>query len=131
MRRVPYPVNLKIRHPLHGVDYKKLTTLAGDVQSQLRSAVKASNVAKNEVVVKKELPADVDESFNELMGIKEDPSPVIKRAKKRKAPKDEPSVAAADDDDDTAERPRKAKRSKKVKAEENGDDVNLDWLSAI
>lgn len=80
--------------------------------------------------MKKERPDNVDmeESFNELMGIKEDPSPV-KKAKKRKAPKEEPS-AVDGDAVDAEDRPRKAKRSKKLKVEEIGD-VNLDWLSAI
>lgn len=91
--------------------------------------MKASNVAKSEIIVKSEKgeEEDVEDSFNVLMGIKEDPSPV-KKAKKRKAPKDEESII--EEEADAEDRPRKAKRSKKIKVEENGD-VNLDWLTAI
>lgn len=96
--------------------------------------MKASNAAKCEVIVKTELKTepDTDASYEELIGIKAEPAPV-KRAKKRKAPKEAEELVMNGhgevDEVEEASKPRKAKRAKKVKPEEN--DVNLDWLAAI
>lgn len=123
--RVPYPANLKVRHPLHGHRYEERTQLDAVIRKNLSRAVKSSNEAKTEVIVKTEkIDVDAEVTFDSLIGIKAERSP-IKKSKKRKAPRDEGDV----DTDDLADKPHKAKRAKQVKLEEN--DLNLDWLAAI
>lgn len=128
--RVPYPKEIKVRHPLHGIHFSDKTNLPEKVTKSLIRAVAASNAAQNSVVIKNEADDDVD------MKVAIDEAVPVKRAKKRKAPKEEQPMSD-DDVDDASEvavkeedAPRKAKRAKKVKVEENGD-VNLDWLAAI
>lgn len=128
---VPYPSGLKVRHPLHGVDYEKRTNLSGEVKRQLRSAVRASAKGKS---IQIESPSETTEAATD--GGKK------ASGKKRKADVlSVPAVAAVeaiDADEPTAKKSKKSsKKLARVKQEAEliieADEptADLDWLSAI
>lgn len=145
---VPYPTGLKVRHPLHGNDYEKLTNLPADVKSKLRTAVRDSARARSEQqpqaaaaapTIKQERTGGSKRTkaersvavIVEPSSTKTETTTAAVAGKKRKA-------TAEVEAESPVSSSKKSKRVKKehVKQEapneaDEDDGANLDWLSAI
>lgn len=115
--KVPFPANLKVRHPLHGIDFEKKIKVDPDVKSKLQDAQIASLKKPRAKKIKRET---VDEDADVRMDVTPDTSPK-KKTKKRKL-----EVDNGNDDDDIPFLP------KKIRTQIDGDDENdLDWIKQL
>lgn len=142
--RVPYPENLKVRHPILGFDFEKTSTLSKSVRRSLRKAVIASNIAKAESLVKEEerssssktrkkrSSSNIEFDYDAIMGLNEDSLKTesktgdleemeVPKRKKRK-------LEAVSNDEE--ESPRKKHKSKRIKLED-GLAEDLGWISIL
>lgn len=117
--KVPMPKNLKVRHPIHGINYEDSIELSETIKDKLAKAEAAS----------KHRPSRKNKGDKALAGdietIKiEDPSSTPRKSKKRK-------LTAVDDDEEPAPNAsKKVKRESEVKVEESTD-MDLDWIKQI
>lgn len=156
-QRVPYPTELKVRHPLLGVHFADRTKLDKRVRRALQRAVQASAIAKAELVVKKEEPSTirrrrsieqavkVEQEFDDILGLSgggDDNVKTVKSTSPRKAKKrSRTAEVMSPGEEEEEEAPRKKHKSKRVKVEEatidggggGGDDevADLDWMTKI
>lgn len=155
-QRVPYPTELKVRHPLLGVHFADRTKLDKRVRRALQRAVQASAIAKAELVVKKEEPSTirrrrsieqavkVEQEFDDILGLSggggDDNVKTVKSTSPRKAKKRSRTAEVLSPGEEE-ETPRKKHKSKRVKVEEatidggggGGEDevADLDWMTKI
>lgn len=111
---VPYPNNLKVRHPIHGFNYENIIQISEKIKNRIQQAVQISNFT-----CKLEKNDDDEIKLNEKDNLKASPGKRLK--KKRKT-----SIMDHLDDDKV-----KVKKSKKSTEIENKDSTNLDWLASI
>lgn len=143
---VPYPQNLKIRHPLLGFQFEDKSTLSKSVLRSLRKAVTASNIAKAENLMKEEKrssssktlrrkkssSANIEFDYDAIMGLNVesvktesmDADLVEMELPKRKKRK---TAEVSNDDEDT---PRKKHKTKRPKMED-GLAEDLGWISIL
>lgn len=142
---VPYPQNLKIRHPLLGFQFEDKSILSKSVRRSLRKAVTDSNIAKAENIVKEEehissktlgrkkrSSANIEFDYDSIMGLNVesvktesmDGALVEMDTPKRKKRKSE--VVGTDEE----ETPRKKQKSKRIKLED-GLAEDLGWISTL
>lgn len=118
---VPYPSNLKVRHPILGYNYANCTELNETVQKKLNQAVRKSNIAKSERFVKREKITKIeDRRLSEIMDEDENPNEQSPKKIKRRLSSE-------------SELATPSKKRKKVKRDDNDEKEtsNLDWLSNI
>lgn len=122
--KVPYPKNLKVRHPLLGFDFVGRSELSESVQNQLKQAKHRLNLLKSETFIKKEKrikiedrrsSEDIDESLTNNANLELTP-------KRKKRLISECSTTPATPT-------KKLKKARRIKVEE--EKSNLDWLSQI
>lgn len=108
--KVPFPEDLKVRHPLHGVKYKKTIDYSPSIKSRLEDAQKASVRVRT---------ASNSHNADDAIAKMEISSP--KKSKKRKAERST-GIGLESDNEQT-------NTIKKVKIE--GNTADLDWIKTI
>lgn len=117
--KVPMPTNLKVRHPIHGVNYEDSIALSETIKEKLAKAESASlHKPSRKNRGEKALAGDI-----ETIKI-EDASVAARETKKRKL------TALDSDEEGVLTVSKKVKRESEIKIED-ATDADLDWIKQI
>lgn len=141
---VPYPQNLKVRHPLLGFHFEDRSILSKGVRRLLRKAVTDSNIAKAENLVKREersssnthgrkkkRSANIELDYDAIMGLNEESikTESMDMVDMEMSISKERTLAADIKDED--ERPRKKLKKSKRSKLDDGIPEDLGWISTL
>lgn len=115
--KVPFPDNLKVRHPIHGANYEKQIKLDKEITARLAEADNASAAKPKSKKIKQEIAVQQASGDDIPSGIETSPK---KKSRKRK-------LEAVDGDEE--EVPFLPKRVKTKIETEDGND--LDWIKQL
>lgn len=112
---VPYPKNLKVRHPIHGFNYEEIIQLSGKIKQRIGHASRMSVLSSGCSKAKRrgEAPIKIEDSADEE-------TKCVKVEVDEKVSKKRKTVAHLDDEKCS---PKKRKNER--------DSANLDWLASI
>lgn len=137
--KVPYPQNLKVRHPLLGFEFEKKTKLNKTVRRSLRQAVTDSNIAKaqnhmkeeerNTSEQKKKSSANIELDYDVIMGLNEKASVKAEEFVEMEVPKRIKRKLHDKSNCEEVISPKKHK-SKRIKLED-GLVEDLGWISTL